>query len=144
MTKTPNPKETRSIQARLLKILTEFRHGQASTDLRSDVRALIPALQLLRKLGTSLIPAEMPTSARERILHYFNRYPGVPIQGSEIEIVAGISEWARRLRELRVQLGWPIINGLAAREMQESEVNADAGTKPSKLTVNEYILLNQT
>lgn len=48
-------------------------------------------------------------SARKRILDYFiSRGPGVVIDKSELIEVARISDWARRVRELRDEDGWRI------------------------------------
>lgn len=48
-------------------------------------------------------------SARQRILDYFiSRGPGVVIDKSELIGVAKISDWARRVRELRDEFGWKI------------------------------------
>lgn len=47
-------------------------------------------------------------SAAERILAYFQEHVGIPISRSTIEVVAGISEYPRRIREWRVEFGWPI------------------------------------
>jgi hypothetical protein len=48
-------------------------------------------------------------SARQRILDYFiSRGPGVVIDKAELIEVAKISDWARRVRELRDELGWKI------------------------------------
>lgn len=47
-------------------------------------------------------------SARERILELFKAKVGQIVEGQEIRQVAGISEWARRVRELRDEFGWDI------------------------------------
>ena len=47
--------------------------------------------------------------ARGRILAYFlSRGVDTPIRGSELRRISGIQEWARRVRELRVEEGWDI------------------------------------
>jgi hypothetical protein len=53
----------------------------------------------------SLLPFD---SGSERILGYLRMFVGQEIEGEELEIVSGISEYARRVREWRVQFGWPI------------------------------------
>jgi hypothetical protein len=65
----------------------------------ADTRELFSALA--SQLG-------LPTSARERILRYLLLRVGQVVDKDEIAGVAGISEWARRLRELRDEDGWPI------------------------------------
>lgn len=48
-------------------------------------------------------------SARQRILDYFiSRGVGVVVDKSELIEVARISDWARRVRELRDEFGWKI------------------------------------
>jgi len=81
----------------------------------------VPAVHLLRDLGSSLVPEDDADSARGRILYYLRRYPLTVIAGDELGVVSGISEYARRVRELRVQFGWPIYSGQTAKEMLEEE-----------------------
>lgn len=60
-------------------------------------------------------------SARDRILAYLLKYPRVVIHGDELMVVAGISEYARRIRELRVQFGWSVLSGTTLKEMIEQD-----------------------
>ena len=47
-------------------------------------------------------------SAKSRILSYLLDHVGEWVDGDELRLVAAIGEWARRVRELRVEQGWPI------------------------------------
>ena len=47
-------------------------------------------------------------SARGAILAYLRLNLGSPVSKERLRVIAGIGEWARRVRELRVQYGWPI------------------------------------
>ena len=47
-------------------------------------------------------------SGAERILGYLRMFLGQEVEGEELEVVSGISEYARRVREWRVQFGFPI------------------------------------
>lgn len=64
--------------------------------------------------------------ARKRILEYFLEMGvGTPVTGDELKRISGIQEWARRVRELRVEEGWDIRHGgihyrLMAAEPDES------------------------
>ena len=50
--------------------------------------------------------------ARQRILEYFlEKGVGAPVTGEELRRISGIQEWARRVRELRVEEGWDIRHG---------------------------------
>lgn len=50
----------------------------------------------------------LPSGARDRILRYLQLRVGEVVEKEELDGVAGIQEWARRVRELRVEYGWPI------------------------------------
>lgn len=50
-------------------------------------------------------------SAQDRLKGFFLLNVGKPVSQEELEGVGLISEWARRVRELRVEEGWPITVG---------------------------------
>lgn len=109
-------------------------------DLRNQVRSLVPLFEELQDLGKSLVAAGSSLSAQERILKYFLSNPGVPIHYKEVAIVAGISEWARRIRELRVEHGWRILNGAELRDMIAEGEYEDEGLTLEKVGREDYIL----
>ena len=131
-----------ALRNELVALLTDFQKNLESDNIRSKVIALIPAYQLLRRLGASLIPRSSDLAARDRILLYLRKYPRVIIRGEEIMVVAGIGEWARRLRELRVQFGWSIVNGITAKEM-EQEHEFPLSVDVSHMGPEDYILLDE-
>lgn len=116
----------------------ELRGG---TELRSKIIALIPVFRELRKLGKALIPSELASAARDRILYYFRQYPGVVIAGDELLVVSGIQDYPRRVRELRVQFGWTIASGMTIREMVEHE-NDGFPENLKHMKPYDYVLLN--
>jgi hypothetical protein len=131
-----------AIRLQLLELLHDFSHELSGDDLRSKVRALIPSFHLLRDLGSSLIPQQDADSARDRILFYFKKYPLAVIEGDELMVVSGIGEWARRVRELRVQYGWSIVSGVAAQEMNENEEFPVEGINVAEMGPDDYILVD--
>lgn len=131
-----NPEYLRS---KLVDLLIGFKEELQQPDLRKKVLALVPAHNLLLDLGSSLIPKECAAAARDRILFYFQKYPRLIIGSEELMVVAGISEWARRLRELRVEFGWLIISGTTAKEMAKEE---DFGLDISGMKSDDYVLLD--
>ena len=98
------------------------------------VIALIPAFHKLRDLGSSLIPGDKASSARERLVAYLVRYPRRVIDGDELMVVSGIAEWARRIRELRVQFGWSIYSGVTFNDMAEDARTAENAEEPESIT----------
>jgi len=118
---------------------THLREGE----LRTKVLALIPIFHGLRNLGKSLIPHELARAARDRILYYFRQYPKVVINGDELLVVSGIQEYARRLRELRVQQGWAIASGVTIKEMREAEAD-EVPDEWKLMSPDDYVLLLDT
>lgn len=144
--------DVESIRVRLLDLLVNFKKELQSPHLRKKVQALIPAYHLLRDLGSSLIKPADASSGIDRILHYLQKYPQTIVEGDELMVVSGIGEWARRVRQLRVQFGWWIYSGVTFANMaedarhvgNESEIEsltAALGIDPSKVKPDQYILM---
>lgn len=134
--------EPESLRKELVKLLANFERELQQGDLRSKVLSLVPAHNLLRDLGSSLISKEYALSARERIIHYLQKYPRTVINGNELMVVAGIGEWARRVRELRVQFGWSIVNGVTAKEMDKEGEFPLEHVDVSKMGPDDYVLID--
>ncbi|VBB05620.1 hnh endonuclease [Lucifera butyrica] len=137
-----NPEKLRQS---LVELLTNFATELKRSDLRKKVIALIPAFHKLRDLGSSLIPESEAPSARDRIIAYLRQYPQKVIDGDELMVVSGIGEWARRVRELRVQFGWWIYSGVTFKDMAEDQEEVDSlkaiGIDPSKIKPDQYVLM---
>ena len=130
-----------SIRSRVEDLIRNFEVDLRSGELRAKVLALVPIFHGLRDLGKSLIPNRYAVSARERILYYFQRYPQTVINGDEVLVVSGIQEYARRIRELRVQFGWAIASGVTIREMRE-EGGEEVPEELRGMRTSDYVLLN--
>ncbi len=132
------------------RLLDSFLDKLEQGDLRQQVISLVPAVHGLRDLGSGLVTGENVTSARDRILAYLRKYPKTLIDGDELMVVAGIGEWARRVRELRVQYGWTIYTGATLEEAVEddpellSELSQMLGVDQVHLRPDQYILMNET
>jgi hypothetical protein len=127
-------------------LLTDFAEKLQHDDLRAKVLALVPAFRKLRDLGSSLIPMSDAGSARDRILAYLLRYPHQIIDGDELAVISGISEWARRVRELRVEFGWWIYSGYTFADIAAAAKNAGdqeelAGVEAIHIRPDQYILM---
>lgn len=135
-----------TLRRRLIDLLEHFEDQLRQGDLRERVRALVPAFQALRDLGSSLIPRESAANARDRILAYLRQYPRQVIDGDELMVVSGIGEWARRVRELRVQFGWWIYSGVTIAEeaddaASEAELRRVLGVDPKRIKPDQYVLM---
>ncbi len=129
------------ILSELRSVLSDFERVSLSPGIRTRVLALLPAYDSLRELGKSLIPDGLSISARDRLLAYFIAYPRIVLSEKELAVVAGISEWARRVRELRVQFGWKIITGVTAKQMLLEQEFDEKALPLEHLSPNDYVLL---
>lgn len=76
------------------------------------------------------------TSARKRILSYLQANVGQTVTKSDLSGVAGISEWARRVRELREDEGWLIHTATTNPSMTPGEYRLVAAEpQPDVVTV---------
>jgi hypothetical protein len=66
----------------------------------------------------------------------------VVIAGDELLVVSGIQEYARRVRELRVQFGWSIASGMTIKEMDKDE-EMDIPDELGAMKPDDYVLLNE-
>jgi len=57
-------------------------------------------------------------------------------------VVAGIQEYARRVRELRVQFGWAVASGVTTKEMSEDQ-DAEIPNELKAMKPSDYVLLNE-
>jgi len=134
--------QTNDLLFELRKILEEFEKQSISGDLRRRVIALVPAFDTIRQIGKSLVANGLQKSARDRLLAYFLEYPRTVISEKELAVVAGISEWARRVRELRVEFGWKIITGMTASQMIIAEELGESDIALDDLAPNDYVLID--
>jgi len=73
-------------------------------------------------------------AAMSRLRQYFTDHLLIVLEGNELEIVAGISEYARRVRQLRVEEGYRILTGASP-----DESFSELSLKP-----DQYILIEPT
>lgn len=147
--RTKQPETPERLLQELQKLLKHFEvYIAQDQDVRGRVLALAPAYDALKDVGVSLVPGQMKVSARERILQYMLRYPETVIDRTELAVVAGIEEWARRVRELRVQFGWKIVSGVTIKELADDSpeemtgLRSILGADPSSLKTDQYVLLS--
>jgi len=130
-----------AVRRELEGLIRNFEAELQSGELRTKVLALVPIFHGLRALGKALIPAEFAAGARDRILYYFQRYPQTIINGDELLVISGMQEYARRVRELRVQFGWTIASGVTIKEMRQDE-DEEVPDDLKAMRPSEYVLLN--
>lgn len=132
-----------SLRQHLLSLITDFEQELKYGDLRARVRSLVPTFYALRDLGSSLIPKTSAATARDRIILYLSTYPRTVIKGDELMVISGIGEWARRVRELRVEQGWSIVTGVTADEMVKAGDLDLALLGVASFKVDDYLLLDE-
>lgn len=142
MPRRPNDRSPEMFRKQIKGLITSFETSLAHEDLREKVLALVKTFHLLRDFGSSLIPRTTARSARERILHYFLKYPLTVIHGDELMVVSGIQDWPRRVRELRKEFGWAIASGYTIKEMSK-EKESPEGIDVESIRPEEYLLLSE-
>ena len=90
----------------LTRIAHAVRAGTASSDEVDLVIADIVGAQ--REHFGAKRRAPHGQGARGKLLAYFTAHLGEEIDGEQLRLVSGIGEWARRVRELRVEHGYDI------------------------------------
>ena len=114
------------------KKLKAFGADYTSLELRGKVLRLVDIYQNVRDLNVKVVRESGcdARGARERLRLYFVHNVGVVLDATELEVVSGISEYARRIRELRVEDGYSILTG------NSSSPDSDLELKP-----DQYILI---
>lgn len=110
--------------------LAQYRRSYRGLSWREKVLLLVEMSGCVKNMGVNTNPATANVGARERIKLYLRENAGVIITAAELEVVSGISEYGRRVRELRVQDGYKILTGYSN--------DPEAGIK---LRPSEYLLL---
>lgn len=120
----------------------EFEATAGSLPIAQRVLMLGRLQDALRELVKATIYPETKP-ARQRLLRYFRENVGRTIDSSELEIVSGIKDYPRRIRELRVEDGWPIESGAQPRELSvgPGEESPISGHFIEKLKPDQYVLL---
>ena len=92
-------------------ILKRYGRKHARLSWRQKVLLLVELTLTVKKLAVRTNPAASKVAARERIRLYLVEHVGIVISSIEIGVVSGISDFPRRVRELRVQDGYRILTG---------------------------------
>ena len=94
--------------------LSRYRKTCQGLSWREKVLVLVELTLSVKSLGIHTNPEAARVGARERIRLYLTQHVGVVISASELEVVSGISEYGRRIRELRVEDGYKIVTGASS------------------------------
>jgi hypothetical protein len=145
MGRRSSPGNAEALRRQLVDLLSDFEDRLVESDLRAKVLAIVPAFENLADLGASLPPPEDGDSGFARLLSYLLRYQGEIVTSQELMVVSGIHDYPRRVREHRVEHGWPILSGLTLREQRKDEIEETGQSSiPDGLGPEDYILTART
>ncbi len=137
--------DTGSICSRLIEVLTDLPNRLQHGSVGEQVGELVQVHHILRDLGASIgasLAPEDSASGRARLVAYFRAQVGRVVHTDELMVVAGIGDYPRRIREARADYGWPIISGMAVRDLRSLNASRDALKRaPGGMATDEYILL---
>ena len=116
--------------------LRQFKIDYRGMTLREKVRTLAGLAYDGRCLNVSAVCLHDydANAAISRLRQYLIEHVLVVLEGSELDVVAGISEYARRIRQLRVEEGYRILTG----------ASPDASFSELSLKPDQYILIDVT
>jgi hypothetical protein len=136
--------EADHVLLRLRKLLEDLPSGipERKEDIRREVKSLSDALAGVRDLAKlKLSGLTDAKAARDRILAYLKLFVGVPVEGAELQVVGGIQEFARRIRELRVQFGYKISTGYSAEDLRPDQYRLEK-TAPDREEAEKWKIVN--
>lgn len=119
--------DVESLLTSIDRTLTALRVDLDGMTLRQKVLRLVELQFQSRCLGVTIVTAEglNPLVAMDRILGYLQRHVGEVIDAAELDVVSGISEYGRRVRELRVERGFRILTGASPDKETGVELKPD-------------------
>ncbi|MCZ2849132.1 HNH endonuclease [Modestobacter sp. VKM Ac-2978] len=122
---------------RALERLDALRHSVATAREADAVFETLADLQLavVRSYGGRKPKAPSGVGAQTRILQHLQARCGEWVSGEELAAVSRIGEWARRVRELRVERGYDI--------QEESGLYCLVSVEPSEEAAQRWRLLNE-
>src|SRR5579872_5881030 len=130
--KKPNPQESpNDVPARIQDLLGSLAKAlpEAREQVREEVRTLASALSSLRRFSRHRLSKVVSAkAARQRILQYMTLFLGEIVEGDELEVVSGIHEYPRRVRELRVQEGYRITTGVTREDLRPDQYVLESAT----------------
>jgi biotin operon repressor len=99
----------------------------AGTATREEIDAVVAEIAGAQRALFGARPrAARGDGGRRRILAYLQAHVGEDVSGEELAAASGIHEWARRLRELRVEHGYTITEiGDSVYRLESVEPDAD-------------------
>jgi hypothetical protein len=123
--KKPDSKDPpNDIPARIQELLGRLSQAlpEEKERVREEVRLLASAMSALRRFSRHRLSKVVTAKAsRRRILEYLTLFLGEVVDGDELEIVSGIHEYPRRVRELRVQEGYRITTGVTREDLRPDQ-----------------------
>lgn len=109
-----------NVAASLRSLLSNASPSQQQT--KDIITLFVQIDEIKKKIVENLFGYKKKTGARDRILAYLKENVGQKVSGDEIRQVAGISEYARRVRELRHEHGgWQISTGMNRANLRPNE-----------------------
>lgn len=145
MAKNYRPADSEAALSELMTLLSEFPESLRKGTVGEQVCRLVEIHHRLRDLGVSVVAPLLEDDAdsgRARLLAYLLSQVGRIVHTDELMIVAAITDYQRRIRELRAS-GWPIISGMAVSDMRaDARAMATIGQRvPGDMAPEEYVLL---
>lgn len=115
MSKRVKPDSVDELLNRLDTLLDALRISRRKWNLRAKVLKLVELGYSTRCLNVATMhehdSSYSLTAAKDRLRRYFRDHVGITIDSTELDVASGISDFPRRIRELRTEEGYRILTG---------------------------------
>lgn len=125
----------------LKRLIAEYEREGATLPVRQQIAALLRMNDALRSAAKASVLPDV-RAGKKRILEYLRASVGMVVTTDELAVVSGIKDYQRRIRELRLEEGWPIVSGVQrSRRGDDARDDEELGSGLPDLRNDEYILL---
>lgn len=125
----------------LKRLIAEYEQEGADLPLDRRVSVIMRMRDAVRAAAKATILPGV-RAGKKRILAYMRANVGKVVSSDELAVVSGIKDYQRRIRELRLEDGWPIVSGVQRPEEDNDALDdEEGGTGLPDLRPDQYILL---
>ncbi|MDO4239356.1 HNH endonuclease [Micrococcus sp.] len=117
-------------------------HGLSRDQWLEYAALLGQKIARLEKTSSDLSAHFGLTSAQKRMLEYLRLHVNELVDRRALRGVAGIDDWARRVRELRVEHGWPIVSSAQDDRVPKDSYRLEA-LEPDEELASRWRLANE-
>jgi len=111
--------------------------------IREEVRKLASLIESLDAFSGDKFPrSRFGSAGKDRILEYMKLFVGEIVDGDELRVISGTKEYARRVRQLKVESGYDIVSGMTMEGMRPEQYKL-VSPKPNEKLAEKWRTANR-